>query len=123
MKFSSLNIVIFLIVFSGCHTATETLIIDASNINLKLDNGVLFFNNIPFEGTLVTYYPTSELKSEIQYADGKKNGYEKQWDKAGWKQPEYGASSVEEIKAGGRYFPSVSVENDESRHNSAIEFL
>ena len=51
------------------------------------------------------------------------SGYEKQWDKAGWKQPEYGASSVEEIKAGGRYFPSVSVENDESRHNSAIEFL
>ena len=27
-------------------------------------------------------------------------GYEKQWDKAGWQQPQYGPSSAEEDRAG-----------------------
>lgn len=83
MRFRFLYIIIFLVTLSGCNKAAESLIVDASNINLKLDNGVLFLKEMSFEGVLVTYYPTSELKSEIQYLNGKKNGYERQWDDNG----------------------------------------
>lgn len=52
---------------------------NASDNNLKLDNGVLFYKEIPFKGVLNVYYSSNELKSEIQYDDGKKHGSEKQW--------------------------------------------
>ena len=83
MRLRILYIIIFLVTSSGCNTATESQIVDALNTNLKLDNGVLFLKEIPFSGILRTYYPTAELKSEIEYVYGKKNGYERQWYKNG----------------------------------------
>lgn len=45
------------------------------------------------------------LNEHISFADfatheTPSTGYEKQWDKTGWKQPEYGPASEEEEKAG-----------------------
>ena len=48
------------------------------NENLKLDNGILFYNETPFDGVLVAYYEAEKLKSKIEYVNGKKHGYEKQ---------------------------------------------
>ncbi|GAA4933458.1 hypothetical protein GCM10023314_02400 [Algibacter agarivorans] len=52
-------------------------------MDLKLDNGVLFFNKSPFNGVLVTYYETETFKSKIEYVEGRKHGYEKQWYRSG----------------------------------------
>ena len=57
--------------------------VEASDKNLKLDNGVLLYNETPFEGQLVSYYEAEKLKSKIEYAGGKKHGYEKQWYDSG----------------------------------------
>ena len=53
------------------------------NENLKLDNGILFYNETPFDGVLVAYYEAEKLKSKIEYVNGKKHGYEKQWYRNG----------------------------------------
>ena len=48
-------------------------------MNLKLDNGILFYKEVPFNGVLIEYYEAKKLKSKIDYVKGKKNGFEKQW--------------------------------------------
>ena len=53
--------------------------IEASNEKLNLENGILFYNDMPFTGDLVTYYGNNILKSDIEYADGRKHGLEKHW--------------------------------------------
>jgi antitoxin component YwqK of YwqJK toxin-antitoxin module len=53
--------------------------------NLKLDNGVLFFEEVPFEGILVSYYEPKKIKSKVEYVNGKKHGSETQWYKNGTK--------------------------------------
>lgn len=63
----------------SCKTTESHQIVNASDENLKLDNGVLFYNESPFDGTLVSYYKTEKLKSKIQYINGKKHGAEIQW--------------------------------------------
>ncbi len=59
--------------------------VDALDENLKLDNGVLLYNEIHFEGILVSYFEAEKVKSKIEYVNGKKHGYEKQWYKNGSK--------------------------------------
>lgn len=49
------------------------------DVNLKLENGILFYKENPFKGTLVSYYEVEKLKSQVEYIDGKKHGSEKQW--------------------------------------------
>ncbi|MEC3908344.1 hypothetical protein VOI54_15040 [Tamlana sp. 2201CG12-4] len=46
---------------------------------LKLVNGVMFFNEAIFNGNILSYYKNGVLKSDVQYIDGRKHGYEKQW--------------------------------------------
>lgn len=79
MKFHGLHIIFLSVLLAGCYAATDTLVLEASDKNLELNNGVLLYNETPFSGTLVSYYNSESLKSKIEYVDGKKHGYERQW--------------------------------------------
>ena len=85
MKFRILHICIIYLIIFNCNTSPTSQIIDALDVSLKLDNGVLFYKEVPFSGVLVTYYETKKSKSKIEYVDGKKHGYEKQWDVTGFR--------------------------------------
>ncbi len=63
-------------------------ILEASDSNLQLDNGVLLYKGIPFTGNLHTYYVGKNLKSDIEYDAGRKQGYEKHWFENGSKSME-----------------------------------
>lgn len=69
----------------SCNSTSSLKTVDAFDENLKLDNGVLFYNKVPFEGLLVSYYEPEKLKSKIEYVGGKKHGFENQWYKNGEK--------------------------------------
>jgi len=53
------------------------------DIKTELLNGVLFLNNKPFKGILLSYHENGTKKSEIRYKKGKKYGMEKKWYKDG----------------------------------------
>lgn len=55
------------------------LSIQSLNENLVLVNGVLEFKKEPLTGRLISNYANGNLKSEIFYEEGKKNGSEKYW--------------------------------------------
>ncbi len=57
----------------------EELVVDSKNSALELVNGVLHYQNSPFDGLLVSKYDNVSLKMELQYVNGRKDGYEKQW--------------------------------------------
>ena len=63
----------------SCNSPSVLKIVDASDMDLKLDNGVLFYKEVSFSGVLVEYYDAEKLKSRIEYFEGKKHGSEKQW--------------------------------------------
>ena len=54
-----------------------------NEIKTELRNGILFLNNKPFKGILLSYHENGTKKSEIRYKKGKKNGMEKKWYKDG----------------------------------------
>ncbi|WP_339750968.1 hypothetical protein [Algoriphagus aquimarinus] len=60
-------------------TESEHLFIQASNSELELENGVLYYLAKPFTGSVITTYPDGKLASEIQYEEGRKDGEEKNW--------------------------------------------
>nr|WP_299383421.1 hypothetical protein [Allomuricauda sp.] len=61
----------------------ETWVVDDTNPELKLINGVLHYKNTPFWGTLISTYDDGSLKMELQYRDGRKHGFEKRWHPQG----------------------------------------
>ncbi|NMH86696.1 hypothetical protein HHX25_04215 [Flavivirga sp. Y03] len=63
-------------------------VLKASDPNLQLDNGVLLYKNTAFTGNLQTYYVSGNLKSDIEYVAGRKEGYEKHWFENGSKSME-----------------------------------
>lgn len=63
----------------SCNSPSVIPVVDALDENLKLDNGVLFYKEVPYNGVLVSYYEAEKLKSKIEYVDGKKHGSENQW--------------------------------------------
>ncbi|AUP81695.1 hypothetical protein C1H87_19575 [Flavivirga eckloniae] len=69
----------------ACSSIKSKIIIEASNSNLKLNNGILLYKGLPFTGNVQTYYVGRNLKSDIEYVDGKKEGYEKHWFENGSK--------------------------------------
>lgn len=71
-------IFLFLLIFS-CKDSDKELVLDASNPNLVLENGVLFFGDAPFHGLLVQVGNNNGLKKTVQYRNGRKHGYEKHW--------------------------------------------
>ncbi|NER14156.1 hypothetical protein GWK08_11940 [Leptobacterium flavescens] len=50
-----------------------------SDERLTLRNGILYFKKRVFTGFLVTYFPKGDLRSKIEYKDGRKHGFEQQW--------------------------------------------
>ncbi len=79
MRLNSLHIIVVFIIFCSCFKAENLKSIDVSNEALKLTNGVLYFNNNSFTGYIVSYFKDSKLKSETQYKNGRKQGYEREW--------------------------------------------
>ncbi|GAA3598339.1 hypothetical protein GCM10022396_14490 [Flavivirga amylovorans] len=59
-----------------------------TNKDLELINGIVFFNKVPLIGNIVSHYEDHKVKSDIQYAQGKKHGYEKHWYEDGSKKIE-----------------------------------
>jgi antitoxin component YwqK of YwqJK toxin-antitoxin module len=57
----------------------EALVVDKLSTDFTLVNGVLYYQNNPFEGLLVSTYTDGSFKMKLQYVEGRKDGYEKQW--------------------------------------------
>ena len=71
--------VCFLIMFlANCQNFNIEYFIK-NEIKTELRNGVLFLNNKPFKGILLSYHENGIKKSEIRYENGMKNGTEKNW--------------------------------------------
>ena len=68
---------LFMILASCQNTNLEYFI--KKEIKTDLRNGVLFLNNKPFKGILLSYHENGIQKSEIRYENGMKNGTEKKW--------------------------------------------
>ena len=68
-----------LYILTGCNQLTNYPKISASNPNLVLKNGILYYNEVPLEGRLVTNFDRKTPKSEIAYRIGRKNGKEMRW--------------------------------------------
>ena len=84
MRLKPLYIAIVYALIFSCNTlSSKKLTVKILNENLKLDNGILFYNETPFDGVLVAYSEAEKLKSKIEYVNGKKHGYEKQWYRNG----------------------------------------
>ncbi|EDP70229.1 Hypothetical exported 24-amino acid repeat protein [Flavobacteriales bacterium ALC-1] len=59
--------------------SNEALVIQDTNAELELINGVLIFNDGPFTGVIEGDYNSNKTKSRTNYLDGKKNGLETIW--------------------------------------------
>ena len=62
-----------------CKQSTQKLILQDTNTELKLVNGVLLFKDDPFSGVIESYYNSETIKSTINYHQGKKQGLEIIW--------------------------------------------
>lgn len=69
---------IIAIAFFSCEKHNP-LVLNFSNESLELHNGVLKFEDHPFTGKLIAHFPDGNLKSEVYYKHGLKEGSEKQW--------------------------------------------
>ena len=74
-----LSILFLLFSVFACNFSKSCRMLEASNINLHLENGILYYEETPFSGDLVTYYNDNILKSDIEYVNGRKHGMEKHW--------------------------------------------
>lgn len=79
MKYFNLYIVLLCILLHSCFNKSAQLNVGFENPDLELVNGILYFNENPFSGNIVSYFDESNLSSKIQYVDGRKHGYEKHW--------------------------------------------
>ena len=75
--------IIFCIYFCLVSCSGEELLVDKTSTELELVNGVLYYQNTPFDGLLVSKYRDGSFKMKLQYAGGRKDGYEKQWFRNG----------------------------------------
>lgn len=57
----------------------KELLVDKTNAELELVNGILKYQNLPFTGLLVSRYDDESYKMKLEYVDGRKDGVEKQW--------------------------------------------
>ncbi|WP_406683103.1 hypothetical protein N1F78_10440 [Seonamhaeicola sp. MEBiC1930] len=78
MRIVIIHIGLILCLFSSCKKQ-EIIVLDVLNENLYLNNGVLEFINKPFNGKIQSSFSNGQLKSEVIYLKGKKQGIEKIW--------------------------------------------
>jgi len=83
LKLKCVYIALICLITISCHTSSNLQTLDDLDVNLKLDNGVLYYYENPFSGTLFSYYKVGKLKFQIEYLNGKKHGFEKQWYESG----------------------------------------
>lgn len=60
----------------SCKYSNDDLVIEDTNAELELVNGVLLFKDKPFDGLLEAHYDSGKVKSQINYSRGKKEGLE-----------------------------------------------
>lgn len=77
--FSTYTLLISIILLNISCQQGMPIELNATNANLTLKNGILYYNETPFSGNLVMYQNDGKLTSDIQYTKGKKHGYEKHW--------------------------------------------
>ena len=56
---------------------------NSSDVNFKLANGVLLFDDVPYTGYVNEFYENEKLKSKSQYFEGKRQGYFNGWYSSG----------------------------------------
>jgi antitoxin component YwqK of YwqJK toxin-antitoxin module len=73
------SITLFLAVFTlflSCNSLKKDVTVIDTDKNLKLENGVLLYQDEEFTGTIKSFYDYFILKSEVLYLKGKKHGVE-----------------------------------------------
>lgn len=75
--------IIFCLYFCLFSCSRKELMVNVGSTDLELVNGVLYYQDSPFEGILVSKYGDASLKMKLQYAAGRKDGCEKQWYRNG----------------------------------------
>ncbi len=71
-KIKTLGIAAFFVVCFACDK--ELLIIDIDSSEVSYKQGLLFYKNVLFTGTAITYYSEKSVKSIYTNCDGKLNG-------------------------------------------------
>lgn len=78
--------------FVACQQSTEapeqnvpTFTIHADSLELRPNEGLVYYQNQPFSGTSITYYPSGTKASSIAYVKGKKHGKYRKWFEEGIK--------------------------------------
>ena len=66
-----------IIALYSCTSMPERL--DANDAQLQLEQGVLYYKNVPYTGILITTVEQNKLVSEKPYVKGRLNGVWKQW--------------------------------------------
>ncbi|MEP5340414.1 MAG: hypothetical protein ABJL44_06055 [Algibacter sp.] len=79
MNYRLFYIILIISVVTSCRDTNNIPSIQSVNKDLVLVNGVLELNKVPFSGRLISNFFNGNLKSEMFYKDGKKNGSEKYW--------------------------------------------
>ena len=80
-----MRVLVLILCFYSCLLSCirKELVVDKTSTELKLLNGVLNYQNAPFDGLLVSRYSDASFKMKLQYVNGRKDGYEKQWHSNG----------------------------------------
>jgi len=72
-------IILCVSLFSCKQKVGGQLILHAENKQLSTQNGVLYYYDTPFSGTLKVFDEVNQTKNAANYSNGKKEGEEKKW--------------------------------------------
>ncbi|WP_347174626.1 toxin-antitoxin system YwqK family antitoxin [Polaribacter uvawellassae] len=72
------TIVILFLVFASCEKNEKPhLVLFEENKELEIINGVLYYNDAPFNGTIKSFDDVNQTKNSASYENGKKEGEER----------------------------------------------
>lgn len=74
--------ILFLMVLS-CGNVEESKEVLKTDANLHIENGVTFYEDAPYSGTVISYYKTDSLAYRASYYQGRKQGKEEKWHSNG----------------------------------------
>lgn len=76
-----MKIFILILCFFSLQLSCERgeLVVDKTNSELELINGVLHYQKNPFNGLLVSKYDDASFRIKLHYVAGRKDGFEQQW--------------------------------------------
>lgn len=77
------SVLLLLVVFMRCTHSTKieipNVFVDANDIELKQQEGYLYYNNKKFSGRTVELYPNGDTALFTSYLDGKEEGWSYKW--------------------------------------------